>query len=96
MHPSVILLLPAARPPFVLLHILAFTLSQVEVRGRKVCENCEQVEEEVGQQAASKGEKGGVNLVTLCPYTDSCHSVASSWASKSSSLDWQSDLAQEG
>ena len=43
-----------------------------------------------------KGEKGGVNLVTLCPYTGSCYSVATTWASKSKTLHWQRVIAEGG
>ena len=50
-------------------------------------------EEEEGE--GGKGEKGGVNLVTLCPYTGSCHSLAASWASKSKSLTWERRGARE-
>ena len=43
-----------------------------------------------------KGEKGGVNLVTLCPYTGSCYSAATTWASKSKTLHWQRVIAEGG
>ena len=51
-------------------------------------------EEEEGE--GGKGEKGGVNLVTLCPYTGSCYSVATTWASKSKTLHWQRVIAEGG